>query len=66
VAGLAADLPSGVSAGRELIESGRALKKMCQWIVVRGDDEEAGLDRFIAIAGQEAGLKKEVLADLDA
>jgi anthranilate phosphoribosyltransferase len=65
VAGRAADLPAGVSAGRQLIESGQALKKMCQWIVAQGDDQGKGLQQFISIA-EQAGLKEKVLADLDA
>ena len=65
VAGRAADLPSGVKASRELIESGRALKKMCRWIVTQGDDQQRGLQRFISIA-EHAGLKNEVLACIDA
>jgi anthranilate phosphoribosyltransferase len=64
VAGRAADLPSGVSAGRELIDSGRALRKMCQWIVAQGDGQDEGLQRFTSLA-EQAGLKKSVLADLD-
>jgi anthranilate phosphoribosyltransferase len=65
VAGLAADLPSAVSAGRELVDSGQALKKMCRWIVTQGDDQGEGRRRFSSIAG-EAGLKKDVLTYLDA
>lgn len=59
VAGRASDLPSGVSAGRELINSGLALEKMCQWIVAQGDDQGKGLQQFTSIA-EQAGLKKEV------
>jgi anthranilate phosphoribosyltransferase len=65
VAGKACDLPSGVAAGRELIQSGRALGKLCRWITVQGDDRQKGLQRFTAIA-EQAGLKKEVLVHLGA
>lgn len=65
VVGRAADLHSGVSAGRELIDNGLALRKMCQWIVTQGNSQGKGLQRFIRIA-EQAGLKKEVVADLDA
>jgi anthranilate phosphoribosyltransferase len=65
VAGEAPDLCSGVSVARELIDGGLALKKMCRWIVAQGDDQGKGLQRFTAIA-EQAGLKQEVLAELDA
>jgi anthranilate phosphoribosyltransferase len=64
VAGRAADLPSGVSAGRELIDSGRALRKMCQWIAAQGDEQDEGLQRFLSLA-EQAELKNRVLDDLD-
>jgi anthranilate phosphoribosyltransferase len=63
VAGRASDLPSGVSAARELIDDGRALKKMCQWIIAQGDDQGKGVRRFTAIA-EKAGLKREVSAEI--
>jgi anthranilate phosphoribosyltransferase len=64
VAGRTPDLPSGVSVGRELIDGGLALRKMCQWIVAQGDDQGNGLQRFTSIA-EQAELKKEVEAYLD-
>ncbi len=64
VAGNASDLPAGVAAGRKLIQSGRALKKMCQWIAAQGDNRQMGLQRFTAIA-EQAGLKETVSAHLD-
>jgi len=65
LAGQSSDLPSGVSAGRELILGGLALRKMCQWITAQDDDQKKGLQRFTRIA-EQAGLKNEVLAHLDA
>jgi hypothetical protein len=59
VAGRAADLPTGVAAGRELIDSGRAFEKFCQWITVQSDPVQSGVAKFKRIAG-EAGLKDEV------
>ncbi len=64
LAGQASDLPSGVSAGRELILGGLALKKMCRWITAQDDDQKKGLQRFAAIA-EQAGLKNEVLVHLE-
>lgn len=63
VAGLSPDLPSGVMTARELIFGGLALKKMCHWMIEQGDDENAGLQRFMGLAGQ-AGVKSEVQAHL--
>ncbi len=57
----AADLPTGVSVAKELIHSGRAFEKFCQWITAQCDDQQAGLRRFSAIAAQ-AGLKNEISA----
>jgi anthranilate phosphoribosyltransferase len=63
IAGQAPDLPSGVSAGKKLINSGRAFKKLCQWITVQCDDQGIGLRRFTDIAAQ-AGLKNDTVAYL--
>lgn len=63
VAGRAADLPSGVSASRELIETGRAFDKLCQWITVQSDALGSGVKRFTAIARQ-AGLADRVSASI--
>ncbi|MDX9785297.1 MAG: anthranilate phosphoribosyltransferase [Desulfobacterales bacterium] len=60
LAGRAADLPSGVSAGRELILSGRAFEKLCQWVTTQCDDQGVGLQRFTAVAVR-AGLHQEAL-----
>lgn len=61
IAGQAVDLPTGVSAGKALLQSGRALEKLCQWVTTQTDDQQEGMKRFTAIAGQ-AGLKNEVTA----
>jgi anthranilate phosphoribosyltransferase len=64
VAGRAADLPAGVAASRELIHSGRALEKLCQWITVQRDAMGNGIRRFQTIAGR-AGLAERVSACLN-
>lgn len=58
VTGRAEDLPTGVAASRELIDSGRAFEKLCQWITVQSDTEHKGVTKFKHIA-EEAGLKDE-------
>ena len=59
VAGRADDLPTGVAVSRELIDSGRAFEKLCQWITVQSDPEQRGITKFKQIA-ERAGLKDEV------
>jgi anthranilate phosphoribosyltransferase len=59
VAGRAEDLSTGVAAGRELIDSGRAFEKLCQWITVQSDPEQSGVAKFKRIA-KHAGLSDEV------
>lgn len=59
VAGRAENLPTGVAASRELIDSGRAFEKLCQWITVQSDPEQRGVTKFKHIA-ENAGLKNEV------
>jgi anthranilate phosphoribosyltransferase len=59
VAGRAGDLPAGVAAGRELIDSGRAFEKLCQWITVQSDPEQSGVAKFRRLA-ESAGLRDEV------
>lgn len=61
VAGQAPDLQAGVEAARQLIFSGRAFEKLCQWVTVQADGPGAGRERFTAIAAQ-AGLKNETSA----
>ncbi len=61
LAGQAPDLPSGVEAARQLIFSGRAFEKLCQWLTAQSDEPGAGRERFAAIAA-EAGLGREAAA----
>jgi anthranilate phosphoribosyltransferase len=52
------DLPAGVATGRELIDSGRAFEKLCQWITVQSDPDQRGVAKFKHIA-ERAGLKDD-------
>lgn len=58
VAGRTEDLLNGVAASRELIDSGRAFEKLCQWITVQSDPEQSGVTKFKQIA-ERAGLKDD-------
>jgi anthranilate phosphoribosyltransferase len=59
VAGRSKDLSTGVTAGRKLIDSGRAFEKLCQWIRVQSDPEQSGVTKFKQIAAR-AGLRDDV------
>ena len=61
LAGQAADLPSGVSTGRELILSGRAFEKLCRWVTTQSDEQGIGVQRFTTVAAR-AGLQQKASA----
>jgi anthranilate phosphoribosyltransferase len=63
LSGQTPDMPSGVASAKELIESGQALEKLCQWMTVQCDAQHTGLQRFTSIAAQ-AGLGEAVSAVL--
>lgn len=63
LAGHAPDLKTGATQSKEIIQSGRALKKMCHWVAAQNDPDQKGIARFTRIA-QQSGLKNEVCLNL--
>ena len=57
--GTAADIRSGIDAGRDIIHSGRALEKLSEWVSTQADSENSGMGRFADMA-REAGIEKQL------
>lgn len=53
------DIGSGVMASRDILESGKALEKLTQWVMVQADSDKRGLQRYRGLL-VEAGLSKQV------
>lgn len=56
--GRARDIRAGVEMSRDIIESGKALEKLCRWVAVQADAAGRGVRRFLdAAAG--AGIREK-------
>jgi anthranilate phosphoribosyltransferase len=52
-------IKKGVIYARELIGTQMALKKMCEWVSVQAESEQAGLSKLVNVSRQ-AGLETEI------
>ena len=59
VAGKAENLKAGVEQSRDLLNSGRALQKLCQWVTTQADADGTSVKRFLANA-ETAGISERV------
>jgi anthranilate phosphoribosyltransferase len=59
VAGQAATIAAGIEQSREILDTGRALSKLCAWREAQADPDQASASRFHDIARQ-AGLADRV------
>ena len=59
LAGLAENVSKGVSISSEMIGSGRALRKLSEWVQAQSDQEGVGIGAFMSVVA-EAGMKRMV------
>lgn len=59
VAGKAADLKSGVEQSRELVHTGRALAKLCEWVHNQATADKSSVGRFVQNVSR-AGLPQKL------
>jgi len=59
--GKAEDIRTGVEMSRGIIETGKALAKLCRWVEVQADSSGEGIKKYLNTAA-EAGLSAEVAA----
>lgn len=57
--GMAGDIRAGIEASRDIIESGRALTKLSEWVSTQADPAGKGMNRYLNVTSA-AGLRTQV------
>jgi len=59
----AKDIKEGINISKDIIESGKALKKLTHWICTQSDSQKNGIKKYIHFA-DKANIKNEVLKEI--